>query len=192
MRFQKQIVSGVLALSLGMATAQAASFTIPAGATLAVRVNETLDSKISRTGQTFRASVDAPVMLDGQIVVPKGAEAIGRITQVEAPGRFKGRSYIAVELTALNFDGKSVTIRTSSHQEGGAPRTKQTAILIGGGAALGTVLGAIGGSPWLGLRAGAAAGTITNTVRGPGKVRIPAETLLQFTLQSPMPVDNEM
>ena len=191
MKNRMKIGNFMLALSLAVGTAQAASMTIPAGTTLSVRMTDSLDSKKNRTGETFRATVDAPLIVDGKTVVPKGAEAIGRITELQEPGHFKGRPYIAVELTALNFDGKSVTVRTSSYQEAGPSRTKQSVMLIGGGTAVGTVIGALAGAPWLGIRVGAAAGLVANTVRGrQSQIRIPAESLVLFTLQSPLPVEN--
>ncbi len=189
MRNRKQIGSATLALLLTAVMARAASMTIPAGATIAVRMTDALDSKTSRTGETFRASTELPLVVDGKIVVPKGAEAIGRITDVGSSGRLKGRPMIVVELTALNFLGKSVAIRTSTYQEGGISRGRQTAKIAGGATALGTVIGMVGGAPWLGAGLGAAAGMVVQTVRGPGQIRIPAESLLMFTLQSPLPMD---
>ena len=189
MKDWKQIGQLMLALSLAVVTARAASMTIPAGATISVRMSNSLDSKANRTGETFHASVDSALMLDGKIVVPKGAEAIGRVTSVESAGLIKGRSVIAVELTALNFDGKSMTVRTSTHQEASRTRTLESAIIIGGGTALGTVVGAVAGAPWLGIKVGTAAGMAVHTVRGRAQVRIPAESLLVFTLQSPLPLE---
>lgn len=191
MKNRMKIGNFMLALSLAVGTGRAASITIPAGTNLSVRMMDSLDSKKNRTGETFRASVDAPLIVDGKTLVPKGAEAIGRITELQLPGRFKGRPFIAIELTALNFDGKSVTVRTSSHQEAGASRTRQSAIIIGGTTVVGTVIGAVAGAPWLGIRVGATAGMVANTVRGTtSHIRIPAEALLVFTLQSPLPVEN--
>ena len=56
----------ILALSLGAATARGASMTIPAGSTISVRMTDSLDSKNSRAGETFRATLDAPVTIDGK------------------------------------------------------------------------------------------------------------------------------
>ncbi len=189
MKSWRHFGSAFLALLVTAGAARAASMTIPAGATISVRMTDALDSKTNRTGETFRASLDAPVSVDGQIVVPKGAEAIGRITGVESSGRFRGRPAIAVELTALNFDGKSVAIRTSAYEESGSSRGRQTAKIAGGGTALGAILGVATGMPWLATGLGAAAGMMVQTVRGPADIRIPAESLLLFTLQSPLPLE---
>jgi len=189
MRNWKPFGTAVLALLLSTTISHAASITIPAGASIAVRMTDALDSNTNSAGQTFHATVDSPITLNGNVVVPKGAEAIGRITEVKSSGRFRGRSEISVELTALNFDGKSVAIRTSAHQEDTPSRTTRTAKLAGGGAAVGAIFGLIGGAPWLGTGVGAAAGAVVEVVRGPKPVLIPTESLLLFTLQSPLPLD---
>lgn len=180
----------ILVCLQAVAMAPAASLTVPVGATISVRMTDTLDSKTNRPGETFRAALDSPVMVNGNVVIPKGAEAIGRVTEIQASGRIRGRAVIAVELTALNFDGKSIAVRTSSYQEDSAARGKQTAKIAGGSTLLGTLVGAVAGVPWIGTGVGAAAGMVVQTVRGPSQIRIPAESLLLFTLQSPLAMND--
>jgi hypothetical protein len=175
-------------------TAQAASMTIPAGTTVTVRMAESVDSETSHAGQIVRATVDTPVMINGHVAVPQGAEAIGRITAIESPGRFRGRAVVAMELTALNFDGKSMSVMTSAYQEVGNPRGKQTTKYVGGGGVLGTLLGAFTGGKkgaFIGMTVGAAGGAVAQVVRGRDPLTIPAESLVLFTLQSPLTVEAE-
>ncbi len=183
----------VVALSAGMTVAvRAASLTIPAGSTIAVRMADSIDSARSYPGEVFHATVDTALTVDGRVVLPVGAQAIGRLTAIEQPGRFRGRAAVTLELTAINFDSKSVAILTSTYQEQGNARGKQTAIFAGGGGLLGTLLGAMaGGNPeWLiGAGVGAAGGAVVQAVRGPQPVRIPAESLMLFTLLSPITLD---
>lgn len=190
MRHWKQFGSALLALLVAAPTVRAASLTIPAGTTISVRMTDSLDSSKNRNGETFRASLDAPVMMDGKVAVPKGAEVIGRITEVEPSGHFRGRPVILVELTALNFQGKSISILTSTYQQEGTSRSRQTAKIAGGATIAGAVIGTVAGGPWLGTALGGAAGMAVQRVRGPSQIRIPAESLLLFTLQSPLPVEN--
>src|ERR1051325_142926 len=164
----------------------AASITIPAGTTMPVRMTDSIASDKNYPGQTFHARVDAPVSINGRVVVPQGAEAIGRITSVSQAGRFRGRPVVLLELTALNFDGKSIPVLTSAHQESGGSRGKQTALYAGGGGLVGTVIGTIAAGPagfLLGSSVGAAGGVVVQAVRGAPPLRIPAESLLLFTVQ---------
>jgi hypothetical protein len=175
-------------------TALAASMTIPAGTTVTVRMAESVDSESSHAGQIVRATVDTPVMINGRVAVPQGAEAIGRVTSIENPGRFRGRAVVAMELTALNFDGKSIGVMTSAYQEVGNARGKQTTKYVGGGGVLGTLLGAFTGGKkgaFIGMTVGAASGAVAHVVRGREPLTIPAESLVLFTLQSPLILEGE-
>ncbi len=177
----------LLACVVAAAAGSAAPPTVPAGMTVTVRMLDGVDSSINYSGETFRATLDSPLTVDGKTLVPKGAEAIGRLVSVERASRFQGRPTLTLELTALNFEGQSVAIQTSTHQEEGQSQTKRMAILAGGGAVLGTVVSVIaGGGILLGSNVGAAAGTAVQAVRGGKEVRIPSEALVTFTLQSPI------
>ena len=182
-------ISGAILFVCVVAAAMgsAAPLTVPAGMTITVRMLEGVDSSANYSGETFRATVEEPLMVDGKTLIPKGAEAIGRLVAVERAGRFQGRPALTMELTALNFEGQSVAIQTSSHQETGQSQTKRTMILAGGGAVLGTVIGAIaGGGILIGSNIGGAAGTAIQAMRGGKDLRIPPEALMTFTLQSPI------
>ena len=190
MKYLRYIGGIALACVVAVATGRAASMTIPAGMTISVRMVDAVDSGKNYAGETFRATVDTPLMMEGKTLVPRGAEAIGRLVAVEQTGRLQGRPMVALELTALNFSGKSVAIQTSAYQEVGPSQTKRTALFAGGGALVGTVIGAIaGGGILLGSNVGGAAGTIVQAVRGAKQIRVPAESLVTFTLQSPIHFD---
>ena len=182
-------ISGAIFLVCVVAAAlgSAAPLTVPAGMTITVRMLDGVDSSVNYSGETLRATVEEPMMVDGKTLIPKGAEAIGRLVLVERAGRFQGRPTLTMELTALNFAGQSVAIQTSAHQERGPSQTKRTLILSGGGAVLGTVIGVVaGGGILLGSNIGGAAGTAIQAVRGGKDLRIPPEALMMFTLQSPI------
>src|SRR5215472_10217247 len=55
---------------------QRSSAELPAGTNIVVRMIDGVDSEQSRVGQTFAASLDEPVMLDGNVVIPRGADAV--------------------------------------------------------------------------------------------------------------------
>jgi hypothetical protein len=194
MKHRKQILAIAILLPFAAAAGRAASVTVPAGTEVTVRIIDSIDSETNYAGETFRATLDAPLRVDGTVVVPQGAEAIGRLVSVEQAGRFQGRPMVSIELTALNFDGRSVAVRTSAYQEAGASRTQQTSKWAGGGGLLGTVIGAIAGGikgTFIGLYAGTAGGAIVNTIRGTEHVNIPAESLVLFTLQSPISMEKD-
>ena len=46
-----------------------------------------MDSNVARLGQTFRASVDEPVMVNGQTVIPRGADALAKLVEDQQSGQ---------------------------------------------------------------------------------------------------------
>jgi hypothetical protein len=199
MTVRKQFTSAILAVFfmgalVGGTLAQGASWTVPAGTSLMVRMSESIDTDTSNPGETFRASVDAPVLINGEVAVPQGAEAIGRIVAIEQSGRFRGRSMVAMEITALNFSGKSIGILTSTYRENNDSKGKKMVKTSAGGGIVGAIVGALTGGPigaMIGSSVGAAGGAVVQVIRGDEPVRIPAESLVIFTLQSPITIESQ-
>ena len=68
------------------------SVTIPAGTRISVRTIDSIDSTKNRVGYRFQASLEEPLSLDGNMVVPKGADVYGRLDESKETGTFAGRS----------------------------------------------------------------------------------------------------
>src|SRR5258708_1542072 len=83
--------------------------TLPAGTRIAVRLNESVSSK-QAAGSTFSATVSEPVVIDGQTVIPRGAQATGVVIAASASGRLKGRAHVALALNAMDVEGKSYRV----------------------------------------------------------------------------------
>jgi hypothetical protein len=151
------------------------------------RLIETVSSDRNRSGDTFTASLDEELVVDGLVIAERGARLEGRVTDAQAAGKVKGLSTIGVELTQLmTSDGQRIEIQTESFTKKG-PESKGTdAAKIGGGAALGAIIGGIAGGgkgAAVGAAAGGAAGTGTVMMtRGKAAV-INSETKLTFRLR---------
>jgi hypothetical protein len=139
--------------------------TIPAGTTLRLALRSAVGSDVSAVEDTVRAELRQAVVVDGQTVVPAGAEVVGNVTDVRQSGRVKGRASIAYRFNSLRAGDERYDIRTSSisHQAAATKGqdAKKIAIGAGAGAALGAVLG--GGS-------GAAKGAALGGAGGTGVV----------------------
>ncbi len=165
--------------------------TIPAGTTVSVRMMNGIDSEVNQVGDTFRASLDSPLMVEGRVVAPTGTDVQGRVTAVKSAGRFQGRSELALELVRLQMNGKSYELETSAWNAKGRSEGKQTAATVGGGAALGAIIGAIAGGgkgAAIGTVAGAGAGTGVSAATKGKQIKVQPEDVLQFRLQSPVTV----
>ncbi len=165
--------------------------TIPEGTTIAIRLIDPIDTERNQVGDTFRASLDQDVYVGDQVVIPKGADVEGKVAEVKSAGHYTGQSAIALELVRLNVNGKSYSLRTNQFTKEGASRGKNTAAKVGGGAALGAIIGAIAGGgkgAAIGAGVGAGAGTGVQTVTKGQQIKLPSETVLNFTLEAPLNV----
>jgi hypothetical protein len=171
------------------ATAQASRREVPAGTTLVIRMIDDVDSERDSVGQTFRASVDEAVVIDGETVIPRGSDVVAKLVADKEAGRLTGRSELTLDLQTVTVNGKQLEIATGEVTQQGESRTRQTATRTGGGAALGAIIGAIAGGgrgAAIGAATGAAAGGAVQVLTKGQKVRIPSETRLSFTLQNPL------
>ena len=123
------------------------------------------------------------------IAIPRGAPVMGRIVDAREAAHFKGASLLSLELTELTARGKQITLVTDTFSKEGAARGKNTAEKAGGGAVVGSIIGALAGggkgAVIGGLAGGAAGGGVNAATRGQQTV-IPTETLINFRLQSPV------
>jgi hypothetical protein len=161
--------------------------TIPAGTLLSVRVDERLSSETVQMGDSFRASLDQPLVVDGAVIAERGARVEGRIANADRGGRVRGTASMGLELVRLNTaDGQRVRLQTEGFTKQAERSTKKDAAKVGIGAGLGAAIGAIaGGGKGAAIGAGiggaAGAGGVMAT-RGEA-VEIPSETRLTFRLQ---------
>src|SRR5207244_11795343 len=108
-------------------------------------LGQRVGSKISQSGQTFRATVAVPVQIGGETVIPAGANASGTVVEATPAGRFKGGSVLRLKLDSVTVNGVQHTIQTSALVRGQKGKGKRTATMVGGGAGEGAVSGALAG-----------------------------------------------
>ena len=162
---------------------------VPAGTTLTVRLGQAVGSKISQPGQSFTASLSSPVEVDGKTVIPAGADASGTVVDAKPLGRFKGGAVLQVKLNSITVNGKSQSIDTSAVSRTQTGKGKRTAVLAGGGAGLGALIGGLAGGgkgAAIGALAGAGAGTGGAAFTGNKDIVLPAESVLTFKLEQPL------
>jgi flagellar motor protein MotB len=163
--------------------------TLPEGTLIQVRLAETLDTKRNRTGDRFRATLDAPIRENGVEIIPRGAYFSGRVDTSKPSGRLKGRAAMTLELDAFELNGRTYQISTSHSSRVSGAHKKRNIIAIGGGAGAGAGIGALAGGPagaLIGAGAGAGAGTIGAVFTGKKNVSLPVETRLSFELRRPV------
>ncbi|MGH9451159.1 MAG: BON domain-containing protein [Terriglobia bacterium] len=165
--------------------------TIPAGTTVSVRTINAISSQTAQVGQTYSASLTAPLVAGNSVVIPQGADAKVRVALVTSAGRYQGQSELKLSLVDISYNGVDYPVETGYYEKQGASRGKNSAEKIGGGAALGALLGAVighGKGAGIGAAVGGAAGTVDQTATRGQQVTLPSETKIDFVLKSPLSV----
>lgn len=156
---------------------------LPAGTNLVVRMIDPVDSETGKVGQTYAASLDEPLMVNGQTVIPRGADVTVKLVESKESGKLTGRAELTLDLVSVRVNGKMMDINTQTVQRESDSRGQRTAKVAGGTAAVGAVIGAIAGGgkgAAIGAGAGAAAGAGAQVVTKGQRVQIPSETRLTF------------
>jgi len=103
---------------------------LPEGTPIPIRLQNTLSSASSHAGDSFRAIIDEPIVIDGQTLVARGTSATGRVLEAKPAANSRGNSpdhlhdnshedspepgYLRIVLVNLEIGGRTVAIETSS------------------------------------------------------------------------------
>jgi hypothetical protein len=156
---------------------------IPAGKTVTVRVGETLSSKTAQDGQTITGTLANGIAVNGKVVIPAGAGVTGVVSEAKSAGRFKGEAILAIRLTSINVKGAPMNVGTDEYCVTQKGKGKRTAVMIGGGAGGGALIGGLAGGgkgAAIGALVGAGAGTAGAAFTGNKELTIPAESAVSF------------
>ncbi|WP_058189672.1 hypothetical protein [Terracidiphilus gabretensis] len=167
---------------------------LPTGTKISVRLDQDLGSKISQPGQSFAATVSKAVIVDGQTIIPVGARAAGTVTDAKALGKIKGEARLSVRLDKVRTKWGSYPVATGSIDQVEKGKGKRTAVMGGGGAGVGAIIGGIAGGgkgALIGGLVGGGAGTATGAFTGNKQIVLPAETVLVFKLEHSVKVVQE-
>jgi len=166
-----------------------AGIELPQGTVLTVRMIDPVDSQVNRTGETFRASIDEPVVVGSQQVIPRGSDVVVKLVDDKQSGKISGKTELTLDLVSVTVNGKMVDVNTQAVTRASDSRTARSGKVIGGTAVLGTIIGAIAGGgkgAAIGAVSGAGVGTAAEVATKGQRVHIPSETRLTFTLEYPV------
>jgi hypothetical protein len=164
---------------------------VPSGTAVTISLGSAIGSKISQPGDTFTGSVAKQVMAGSTVAIPQGASVTGTVSDAKALGRFKGGAVLQVRLDSVRINGDDVAVQASARSFSAKGKGKRTAVMTGGGAALGGIIGALAGGgkgAAIGLAAGAGAGAGGAALTGNKDIVLPAEYDLTFQLSQPLEI----
>src|SRR5262249_957714 len=98
---------------------QPITVTVPANTILTVRTIDSIDSATNHTGEVFRGSLDAPIVVNDRVVVPAGANAFIKLANASSQGRFAGRNELTLELASITYQGRTYNLTTSDVKQSG-------------------------------------------------------------------------
>jgi hypothetical protein len=162
---------------------------VPAGTSLAIRINQHISVKHNHAGDRFSGEVVEPVDVNGSEVIPKGAVVGGRIDEAHRRGHFKGSSILELRLTSIELNGNRYALDTHDNVHTKKGKGKRTGGFIGGMTGAGMVIGGIatgGVGMAIGGAAGAGAGTLIAGTTGNRDIEIPSESIVHFRLSDPL------
>jgi outer membrane murein-binding lipoprotein Lpp len=176
----------VMAVAGGPPVIRPADVNIPAGSSLAIRINQRISVKTTPAGTGFDGEVvESWQDANGRVILPKGTPVSGMVVASHRRGHFKGASILELRLTSLTLNGTQYPVETRDLTRTKKGKGKRTAAFIGGGTGLGMLIGGVasGGTGLLiGGLAGGGAGTAISGLTGNRDLDIPAESIVRFKL----------
>jgi hypothetical protein len=158
---------------------------VPAGTLIFVRILTSIDTSKTQTGQLFTATLDSNLAANGVVIARQGTKVNGKVIKSENARRLTGKSELQLELTSIIINGTAHPIMTSGFHSKGGSEGKETLKKTAGGAGLGAAIGAIAGDAGKGAAIGAVSGVGVSMIKKGEPIRIPSESLLEFTLKQP-------
>lgn len=160
---------------------------IPAGTRIRIQLSQTISTQGNQTGDPFSGTVASPIVVNGQTIVRAGAQANGTVTDVKRLGRFVGQAILAVRLDTVRAGGRTYPVQTSTVERFEKGKGKRTAIITGGGAGLGALIGGLAGGgkgALIGGLLGGGGGAAGSAFTGNRDLVLPAESILTFRLEN--------
>ncbi len=163
---------------------------LPAGTEIQVRMIDDLSSEKANPGDTFRGTLQVPVIVNHRTVYPKNADVVGEVVAVKRTGRLSEPGELALALTRVRANGRWHRLNAEPFLIKGESHARNNATKIGGGAALGAVIGAIAGGgkgAAIGAAVGGGAGAAAAAKSGKRPAYVESEAVLVWVVGEPRP-----
>ncbi len=175
---------------------QPQTVTLQPGIQLTIKLVETLSTDRNFSGDTFRGTLESPVVANGFIIADKGSLVFGRIVNLQRAGLISGVSDLALQLSEINTtDGQRIRVDTTSWEKTGAKLKIRNTPRMAVGAAFGAVVGALSGAAkGAGLSEGFGEDSGTANVNGKHQrtVVVPIDSRLTFSLIRPVTITERL
>ncbi len=166
---------------------------IPEGTNITIRTDEAITSQNARPGQQYPVQVAQNITdQNGNVIIPAGSPAT--VTVVNTGKSVLGGNEMALALQSISFNGRRYMVNTNSARQSttsqaGIGANKRTAEYVGGGALLGTLVGAVAGGgkgAAIGAILGGGGGAAAQVLTRGKSLNVPAESVLTFKTDQPI------
>jgi hypothetical protein len=160
---------------------------IPQGTPMVVRLDASVSSGNAQVGDVVPASLVHNLVVNDRVLARAGTPVRARVTYVRRSGRFHDPGYLTIRLASMDIDGRRYDLDSTAIRDKGDGHTDSNLEKIGGGAGIGTIIGAIAGGgkgALLGGLLGAGAGTGVAAATGKKPAEFTAESVYDFHLTS--------
>lgn len=161
--------------------------TIPDGTRLVVRLDANVSSGSAQVGDIVPASLERDLVVNNKVLARAGTPVRARVTYVRRSGRFSNPGYLTVRLASIDIEGRRYALESTAIRDEGNGHTDSNLEKIGGGAGIGTIIGAIAGGgkgALIGGLLGTGAGTGVAAATGKKPAQFTAESVYDFRLTS--------
>jgi hypothetical protein len=170
--------------------------TLPIGTIFPVRLSESLVSDRMKPGETFMATLDEPVVIEGLVIAERGAPVVGKVVETVQSGRVRGLASISIQMSSFKTsDGQKIAVTSETFRKEAEKTTGGDAAKVGAAAGIGAAIGAIAGGgkgAAIGAGVGGAAGAGGVAATRGKAAEIPAETRLSFRLSQATTVTEKL
>ena len=163
--------------------------TIPANTGVLVRLDQAVSSQNAKHNQRVKASVAKDVVINGDVLLPKGAPAAVFVSSVHAGGDALKPAVLTLRLDAVTVGGRAYPISADYVGEKSVPVSVPKNQGVAG--SVGTPVQGQATNRRSAASGGAAAGNANADIissEGIAEVSYPADTVLSFRLLSPVHV----
>lgn len=167
-------------------------FVVPAGTEIPVILSSSINSRTANPGDEWQGSVAADILVENEVAIPKGSDVTGTVVNAKKQGTFKGQADLAVKITRIQVRGKGYMVASSTYAGTQKGKGKRTAVVTGGGAAAGALIGGLAGGgkgAAIGAAVGGGGGLAASGATGGKNVEFSAESRITFKLENDLTID---
>ncbi len=166
---------------------------IPAGTNITIRTNEAITAQNAQPGTRYPVQIAQNVVgSNGAVLVPAGSPAT--VAVVNTGKSVLGKNELGLALHSITVNGRTYMVNSAASQEttkssSGIGANKRTAEYVGGGALLGTLVGAVAGGgkgAAIGAILGGGGGAAAQVLTRGKELNVPAESVLTFKSEQPI------